>query len=75
MTAANTLRAELQANIAECATNIVADLKRQGISTEVAIAIAATVVGMLTDDLPAEQRATFLTAYARDILRVPRYDA
>ena len=75
MTAANTLRAELQANIAECATNIVADLKRQNISTQVGIAIAATVVDLLADKLPAEQRATFLRAYARDLLRVPRYDA
>ena len=69
------LRADLMRTVTECAANIVADLERQNISTQSGIAIAATVVGMLADQLPAEQRVAFCQAFARDLLRVPRLDA
>ena len=63
-----TLRADLQAAIADAAAEILPNLRAQRIPTNVAIAIAATVVGQLVDDLPAEQRAPFLRAYAADLL-------
>jgi uncharacterized protein (DUF1919 family) len=72
MTATTRTRADLQRSIADTAADICADFQRQRIPTTVAIAIAACVVGMLVDDLPAEQRAPFLRAYARDLLRTPR---
>jgi hypothetical protein len=75
MTSTPDRRAELQRSIANCAADILAGFQRENIPTEVALAIAATVTGMLADQLPAEQRAPFLRAYANDLLRVPRYDA
>jgi hypothetical protein len=62
-------RADIQRTIARCAADICDGFHREGIPIEVSLAIVTYVLGLLTDQLPADQRASFLRAFAKDLRR------
>jgi hypothetical protein len=67
--------ADLQRTITDAARDICDGFRRDRIPIEASLAIVTYVLGLLTDQLPADQRASFLRAFAKDLRRTPRRDA